>query len=67
MRDRGLARDIPCHVDRIQDGLALLVAHFVAVAAPGAVWHVVGQLPLSQDGCALKLEQDIIRLVYYII
>ena len=49
----GLARNVPRHVDGVQDALALLVARLVAVAAPGAVWHVVGQLPLSQDGGTL--------------
>ena len=53
----GLARNVPRHVDGVQDALALLVARLVAVAAPGAVWHVVGQLPLSQDGGTLGLEQ----------
>ena len=59
MRGGGLSRDVPRHVDRVQDGLALLVAHLVAVAAPGAVRNVVGQLPLSQDSCALRLEKEI--------
>ena len=52
----GLARNVPRHVDGVQDGLELLVARLVAAAPTGTVRHVVGQLPLSHDGCALRWD-----------
>ena len=47
MGSGGLARDVPCHIDRVEDRLALLVARLVAAAAPGTVRRVAGQLLLA--------------------